>query len=177
MTNSELSKAVQQVLWTAWADSDEGLATAAADALIARGMAVPEGGAPELARLRLLMNAQPAELTEAQVEALVDAGNGALNDYYHERACSCGEYPSGCATDPGYARERGFWDTDAFAVGAPAVIALWEVMRSDGLARLRAEVGAPVEAVDPLETALRSAFDQGEPCDAEGNPIAPGGGR
>ncbi|MEU9258563.1 PE-PGRS family protein [Streptomyces sp. NPDC048212] len=24
---------------------------------------------------------------------------------------------------------------------------------------------------DPLETALRSAFDQGEPCDADGNPI------
>ncbi|MFI6123268.1 DUF6907 domain-containing protein [Streptomyces sp. NPDC051064] len=29
---------------------------------------------------------------------------------------------------------------------------------------------APPAAPDPLETALRSAFDQGEPCDAEGNP-------
>ncbi|MER6597252.1 DUF6907 domain-containing protein [Streptomyces parvus] len=28
----------------------------------------------------------------------------------------------------------------------------------------------PVPAVDPLESALRAAFDAGEPCDAEGNP-------
>lgn len=34
--------------------------------------------------------------------------------------------------------------------------------------------GAPVTpptAPDPLETALRSAFDQGEPADADGNPV------
>ncbi|MDX5572897.1 MULTISPECIES: DUF6907 domain-containing protein [Streptomyces] len=29
----------------------------------------------------------------------------------------------------------------------------------------------PVSAVDPLESALRAAFDAGEPCDAEGNPV------
>lgn len=29
----------------------------------------------------------------------------------------------------------------------------------------------PVPAVDPLESALLSAFNAGEPCDAEGNPI------
>ncbi|MFD6801118.1 DUF6907 domain-containing protein [Streptomyces cyaneofuscatus] len=28
-----------------------------------------------------------------------------------------------------------------------------------------------VPAVDPLESALRAAFDAGEPCDAEGNPV------
>ncbi|WP_328893848.1 DUF6907 domain-containing protein [Streptomyces sp. NBC_00236] len=35
--------------------------------------------------------------------------------------------------------------------------------------------GAPVTppaTPDPLESALRSAFDQGEPCDADGNPVA-----
>ncbi|WP_030342239.1 DUF6907 domain-containing protein [Streptomyces californicus] len=29
----------------------------------------------------------------------------------------------------------------------------------------------PGPAVDPLESALRAAFDAGEPCDAEGNPV------
>ncbi|WP_097867425.1 DUF6907 domain-containing protein [Streptomyces sp. rh34] len=29
----------------------------------------------------------------------------------------------------------------------------------------------PVPAVDPLESVLRAAFDAGEPCDAEGNPV------
>ncbi|TYR66174.1 DUF6907 domain-containing protein [Streptomyces parvus] len=29
----------------------------------------------------------------------------------------------------------------------------------------------PAPAVDPLESALLSAFDAGEPCDAEGNPV------
>lgn len=33
----------------------------------------------------------------------------------------------------------------------------------------------PADAPDPLESVLRAAFDAGEPCDADGNPITPGG--
>jgi hypothetical protein len=103
-----------------------GIAVALSDA----GRVVSEGGAAELSRLQALVNAQPADLSVPQLEALIDAGNGALADYYHERACACSDYPAGCATNPGYARAAGFWDTDAFAVGAPAVIGLWEVLRA-----------------------------------------------
>ncbi|MFE3577862.1 hypothetical protein [Streptomyces vinaceus] len=71
---------------------------------------------------------KPAELSEAQLEALIDAGNGAMADYYHERACSCSAWPQSCATDPSYA--NGYWDTDAFAIGMAAVIDAWETMRS-----------------------------------------------
>ncbi|MFE9699079.1 DUF6907 domain-containing protein [Streptomyces sp. NPDC006270] len=40
------------------------------------------------------------------------------------------------------------------------------------LAALRTEEQRPpAPAVDPLESALRAAFDAGEPCDAEGNPV------
>lgn len=96
----------------------------------------------ELARLRLLQNAMPAELSEAQLEALIDAGNAARNDYYHERACSCSEWPNGCATNADYA--NGYWDSDTFAIAAAAVIGVWESMRApaeaDEIVRLRAEV-------------------------------------
>lgn len=97
-------------------------------ALSETGQLVAPGGAFELDRLRMLMNAQPAALTEEQIEALVDAGDRALNDYYHERACSCDLWPQSCATDPRYA--NGYWDTDAFAIGLAAVLGLWEVMRA-----------------------------------------------
>lgn len=147
MTNSELSAALQRVLWAAWGDSDEGLATAAADALIAKGMALPEGGAPELARLQLLMNAQPAELAEAQIDALSAAGNRAVNDAVHERLCMCDTWPEKCLSSGGYF--AGYWDTSTFDTGMPAVIALWEVMRNDRhtakVAELRARV-AELEA-------------------------------
>jgi len=78
----------------------------------------------------------PLELTEQQLDALVDAGNGALSDYYHDRACACSEYPAACVTNPAYRRAAGYWDTDAFAVGLGAVLAVWEGMRSgDGATR------------------------------------------
>nr|WSX48851.1 hypothetical protein OG409_07770 [Streptomyces sp. NBC_00974] len=110
----------------------------------------------ELTRLRLLQNAMPADLSEAQLEALIDAGNRARNDYYHERACSCSEWPTSCATDPDYA--NGYWDSDTFAIAAAAVIGAWEAMRAraeaDEVARLQTRV-------EELET-----FAQG--CDGEG---------
>ncbi|WP_028814461.1 hypothetical protein [Streptomyces flavidovirens] len=118
-----------------------------ADALHSKQLLQPEGAAGQLEGLRALMNAQPAELTEAQMDALVNAGDRAVNDYYHERACSCDLWPSSCHTDPAYA--KGYWDSSAFGIGLPAVIGLWEVMRAAGdageLGRLRARV-AELEA-------------------------------
>ncbi|MFJ3834503.1 hypothetical protein ACIPY6_03180 [Streptomyces sp. NPDC090054] len=108
-------------------------------ALDAGGWLNTGDAAAELVRLRLLQNAQPAELSEPQLEALIDAGNAARNDYYHERACSCSEWPAGCVTDPDYA--NGYWDSDTFAIAAAAVVGAWESMRTpaeaDEIARLR----------------------------------------
>lgn len=120
-------------------------------ALDAGGWLHTDDTATELVRLRLLLNAQPAELSEAQLEALIDSGNGALNDYYHERACSCSEWPGSCASSGDYF--VGFWDTDAFAIGAAAVVGMWESMRApaevDEIARLR-------DRVAELESARRT---------------------
>lgn len=98
----------------------------------------------------------PVVLTEQQVEALVDAGNGALGSYYHERACACSEYPAGCATDPLYAGAAGYWDTDAFAIGLPAVIALWESMRTPAPGALAEQR----HLMDPLDNTLTHLADQ-----------------
>lgn len=111
----------------------------------------------ELDRLRLLMNAQPAELTGQQTESLIDVGNGALSDYYHERQCHCSEYPAGCVTNPGYRKGAGHWDTDAFAIGLPAVIGLWEAMRND---RHAAKAAEPHARVAELETADGSPWQR-----------------
>lgn len=96
--------------------------------------------AAELNRLRLLQNAQPAELSEAQVDALADAGNRALNDHYHDDLCHCSGWPEGCASSGNYF--AGSWDTAAFSIGMAAVIGAWESMRArsdaNELARLRA---------------------------------------
>ncbi|MFD9764763.1 hypothetical protein ACFWXI_14675 [[Kitasatospora] papulosa] len=85
---------------------------------------------------------QPVGLTEEQAEALINAGNGALSDYYHERQCHCSNYPAGCVTNPGYRRAAGFWDTDAFAIGLPAVLGVWESLRNDRHAAKIAELRA-----------------------------------
>ncbi|MFG2412291.1 hypothetical protein [Streptomyces goshikiensis] len=80
------------------------------------------------------LNGQPAELSEVQLAALIDAGNGARNDYYHERACSCSKWPESCATNPDYA--NGYWDSDTFAIAAAAVIGAWESMRTPAASAL-----------------------------------------
>lgn len=72
---------------------------------------------------------EPLALSEELLDTLVDAGNGALSDYYHERACACSEYPAGCTTRSFYRRGAGHWDTDAFAIGLGAVLAVWESVR------------------------------------------------
>ena len=171
MKREELLAAASNRMLTAWQTSAEDMGSRGADALIDAGMLVEPGGAAELERLRGLLNAQPVTLTEAQIEALEDAGNGALNDFHHEDQCGCSEYPEGCATDPQYRREVGFWDTAAFATGMAAVIGLWESMRADTaaeeLGRLRARV-AELEALKPaaIQTCRKcgAGYTYGEPC-------------
>ncbi|MFJ7525150.1 hypothetical protein ACIQ1S_09505 [Streptomyces griseus] len=83
----------------------------------------------------------PVELTEQQLDALIDAGNQTLNDHYHESQCHCDAWPTSCVSSGGYF--MGAWDTDAFAIGVPAVLALWETLRNDRhkakVAELRAD--------------------------------------
>ena len=151
MKAADLLAAARRILWQTWAETGDELASAGAQALVDQGMLVPPGGAAELERLRLLLDAQPVDLSEEQLGALIAAGNHALSDYYHERQCACSEYPAGCATNPAYRREFGYWDTDAFALGMGAVLGVWESIRTDAAAaeieRLRARV-AELEALD-----------------------------
>lgn len=118
----------------------------AAQALEDAGRLTSPETAADLERLRLLQNAQPAALSEAQVDALADAGNRALNDHYHEDLCYCRDWPESCASEGYFA---GMWDTAAFHIGMAAVIGAWESMRSpaeaDELGRLRSRV-AELEA-------------------------------
>lgn len=118
-----------------------------ARALDASGWLNTTEAAAELVRLRLLQNAQPAELSEAQVDALADAGNEALNDHYHEELCHCSSWPESCVSSGSYF--AGSWDTAAFSIGMAAVIGAWEAMRNPSeaaeLSRLRARV-AELEA-------------------------------
>lgn len=83
----------------------------------------------------------PVELPEHQLEALIDAGNRALNDHYHEGQCHCDAWPASCVSSDSYF--MGAWDTDAFAIGVPAVLGVWESLRNDRhaakVAELRAE--------------------------------------
>lgn len=51
---------------------------------------------------------------------LIGAGNQALNDYYHDRACACSAWPTACLTP---SITPGMWDTGAFAIALPAIIA------------------------------------------------------
>ncbi|MFE9845836.1 hypothetical protein [Streptomyces goshikiensis] len=96
--------------------------------LEARGLLQSPESAAELDRLRALLNAVPAELSEAQVDALAEAGNRALNDHYHEDLCHCSDWPGSCASSGNYL--AGSWDTAAFDIGMRAVIGLWESMRA-----------------------------------------------
>lgn len=83
----------------------------------------------ELERLRSLMNAQPAELSEAQVDALAEAGNRAVADALHERLCLCDRWPDACVAG----HEVTTWDTGAYDIAVPAIVGLWESMRADSV--------------------------------------------
>ncbi|MFI1889879.1 hypothetical protein [Streptomyces jumonjinensis] len=95
-----------------------------------------------VAELESLMGAQPADLSEAQVDALAAAGNRALNDAIHDDVCACDAWPEACRSSSPY--WMGYWDTSALDTAMPAVIGLWESMRAAGdageLGRLRARV-------------------------------------
>ncbi|MEU8760705.1 hypothetical protein [Streptomyces sp. NPDC048659] len=108
---------------------------------------------PELDRLRLLLDAQPADLTEAQLDALAAAGNRALNDHYHDDLCHCREWPESCATR-GYF--PGMWDTGAFDIGLGAVLGLWESMRGDATAGELAALRARVAKLESQSSRVRT---------------------
>jgi hypothetical protein len=99
-------------------------------------------------------DSKPAELTEAQIDALADAGNRALNDHYHEDLCHCSDWPESCASSGHYF--AGSWDTAAFSIGMAAVIGAWESMRAapeaDELARLRDAAAGVPEVKDPARS-------------------------
>ncbi|MFJ9029757.1 hypothetical protein ACIRQP_14735 [Streptomyces sp. NPDC102274] len=82
----------------------------------------------ENAGLRALLNAEPAELTAEQVDALAAAGNRAVNDASHEDLCACDAWPEKCLSSGRYF--QGYWDTGVLDTAMPAVISLWEVMRN-----------------------------------------------
>ncbi|MFJ9234098.1 hypothetical protein ACIRJ3_03825 [Streptomyces anulatus] len=88
----------------------------------------------------------PVELTEQQMEALIDAGNRALNDHYHERQCHCDAWPTSCVSSDRYF--MGAWDTDAFAIGVPVVLGVWELLRNDRHAAKVAELRARVAELE-----------------------------
>src|SRR5207249_3758304 len=57
------------------------------------------------------------------LDQLIDTGNKALNDYYHDDLCHCREWPTSCASSGNYF--FGAWDTNAFAIALPAIIAAY----------------------------------------------------
>ncbi|MET9402657.1 hypothetical protein [Kitasatospora sp. NPDC002965] len=69
-----------------------------------------------------------APLPPELLAALIDAGNKALNDLYHEDLCNCSLWPASCATSARYF--PGYWDTVAFAHALPAMIAAYEQAKS-----------------------------------------------
>ncbi|MCX5209760.1 hypothetical protein OG689_10740 [Kitasatospora sp. NBC_00240] len=87
----------------------------------------------------------PADL----LDELIDVGNKALNDHYHERACSCSTWPAGCATRGHY---FGMHDTDAFAHGLPAIIAAYE--------QHKAQQVDPVPELDDFEVPRYPVTDE-----------------
>ncbi|TXS13385.1 hypothetical protein EAO71_35710 [Streptomyces sp. ms191] len=158
----ELLAEARRLLWQGWEQSSEEIGSAAASTLMGLGMLVPQGGAAELERLRSLLNAQPAELTEAQLDALAAAGNRALNDHYHADLCFCRDWPESCASSGNYF--MGTWDTAAFDIGLGAVLGLWESMRADAaaaeVAALRARVAELEAERHSTNEALSDAADQ-----------------
>ncbi|MFD3741629.1 hypothetical protein [Streptomyces sp. NPDC058629] len=97
----------------------------------------------------------PVELTEQQLEALIDAGNRALNDHYHRDQCHCDDWPTSCVSSGHYF--MGAWDTDAFAIGAPAVLGVWESLRNDRHAAKVAELRTDNEQMRARVAELEAA--------------------
>ncbi|MFF8482395.1 hypothetical protein [Streptomyces antibioticus] len=86
---------------------------------------------------------EPLSLSEAQIEALVAAGDRVVNDAVHKDLCMCDAWPEKCVSTGNYF--MGAWDVSGLDTAIPAVLALWEQMRGGELDRLRARV-AELEA-------------------------------
>lgn len=68
----------------------------------------------------------PVELTPEQLDRLIGVGNKAIGAQYHEDLCGCASWPTSCASRYG----RRTWDTAAWAIGLPDVLAAWEQLRA-----------------------------------------------
>lgn len=77
---------------------------------------------------------KPLALTEQQIDALAAAGNRVVNDAVHQDLCMCDAWPEKCISTGAYF--MGAWDVSGLETALPAVIALWESMRSDVLTEL-----------------------------------------
>ncbi|WP_042400085.1 hypothetical protein [Streptacidiphilus carbonis] len=107
--------------------------------------------------------ADPLDLPTATLEALIDVGNQTLADYYHDRACACSTWPAKCQSR----LRKGEWDTDAFAIALPKILAVWQAMQGTdaemnaALAPYLADVRADGinDVLDTLLTSLRIAPD------------------
>jgi hypothetical protein len=74
------------------------------------------------------------------LDQLADVGNKALNDHYHEDLCHCSKWPESCASTGKYF--FGNWDTEAFAIALPAIIAAYEAQRAGAADTIRNARGA-----------------------------------
>ncbi|MGW3570178.1 hypothetical protein ACWDSL_41010 [Streptomyces sp. NPDC000941] len=154
-------------------------ASKAAQALEDRGLLQSPETTATLAELRALVDVSPAELSAARVKALAAAGARAVADSTHSRMCGCDLWPAEC---PNY--RPGPWHTNTFIAGIPAVIGLWESLRTEvegrELRRLRERV-AELEAAAELEPSgvpvpppgLSTTEAVGQLRDALGNGDAP----
>jgi len=80
-----------------------------------------------------------ANLPTDLLDQLIDTGNKALNDYYHDDQCACSEWPTRCASSGNYF--FGAWDTNAFAIALPAIIAAYEKQKTARADTARIERG------------------------------------
>lgn len=100
----------------------------------------------------------PVELTEAQIEALVAAGDRVVNDEMHQRLCMCDEWPKACVSMGNYF--MGAWDVSGLETAIPAVLGLWEQMRGGEMLALRARVAALLEERRSANESLSDAAEQ-----------------
>lgn len=72
------------------------------------------------------MTSTPPELPADLLEKLAAAGNKALNDHYHEDLCACSTWPASCVSRSPGNYFFGYWDTSAFGIALPAILAAYE---------------------------------------------------
>lgn len=66
-------------------------------------------------------------ISDFMLEVLAAQGNRTLNDLFHEELCACGQWPSSCSSHYTF----GLWDTDAFVLALPAIIARYEELKGE----------------------------------------------